>query len=119
MTQAARVSSALLAVAGLAGAVMPRRVAESMDLDPRTGRGLLEVRAGLGAAYVALGLYAALTDNPAAHRAVGAAWLGAAAGRLAGMALDDPRTDVIHWGSLALELSGGVAALRAQPPATR
>lgn len=113
MTQAARVSSGLLALAGLAGAVVPRRVAESMDLDPRSGRGILEVRAGLGAAYVALGLYAALADAPAGYRAVGAAWLGAASGRLAGMVLDEPRTDVIHWGSLALELGGGLAAIGA------
>ena len=112
MVPAARCSSALLALAGLAGAVMPRRVADSMDLDPRSGRGILEVRAGLGAAYVGLGLYAALTDAPAAHRAVGAAWLGAASGRLAGMVLDEPRTDLIHWSSLALELGGGWAAIR-------
>ena len=119
MTQAARVSSALLALSGLAGAVMPRRVAETMDLDPRTGRGILEVRAGLGAAYVALGLYAALANTPAAHRAVGAAWLGAASGRIAGMALDEPRTDIVHWGSLALELTGGLAAIHAWPKPAR
>jgi hypothetical protein len=112
MTQAARVSSALLALAGLAGAVMPQRVADSMDLTPRTGRGVMEVRAGLGAAYVALGLYAVLANTPSTHRAVGAAWLGAATGRLAGLALDEPRTDVIHWSSLALELGGGFAAIR-------
>lgn len=113
MTRAARASSAVLALAGLAGAVMPRRVADSMDLDPRSGRGILEVRAGLGAAYVALGLYAALVNTQAAHRAVGAAWLGAASGRVAGMMLDEPRTDILHWGSLALELTGGFAAIRA------
>ena len=113
MTQAARVSSALLALSGFAGAAMPRRVADSMDLDVRTGRGLLEVRAGLGAAYVALGAYAAVVDTPATYRAVGAAWLGAATGRLVGLALDEPRTDLIHWGSLALELVGGLAAFRA------
>lgn len=113
MTNAARASSALLALAGAAGAVMPKRVADSMDLDARSGRGVLEVRAGLGAAYVALGLYATLADNPGAYRAVGAAWLGAAAGRLAGLAVDHPRTDAIHWGSLALELGGGLAAIRA------
>ena len=92
---------------------MPHRVADAMDLDARTGRGILEVRAGLGAAYVALGAYAALANTPAAYRAVGAAWLGAATGRLAGLALDEPRTDIIHWGSLALEVLGGLAAVRA------
>jgi hypothetical protein len=100
-------------LAGLAGAIMPKRVAHSMDLEARTGRGILEVRAGLGGAYVALGLYATLADDAGAYRAVGAAWLGAAAGRLTGLALDHPRTDAVHWSSLALELGGGLAAIRA------
>lgn len=94
---------------------MPRRVVEAMDLEPVSGRGLLEVRAGLGASYVALGLWAVVTDSPTARRAVGAAWLGAAAGRVTGMAVDAPRTDAIHWGSLALEVGGGLLAWGGRP----
>ena len=111
-----RASSGLLAASGLAGVVMPRRVAEALDLTPGGGRGLLEVRAGLGGGYLALGLWALASDTPGAHRAVGVAWLGAASGRLLGMLRDDPDTDAVHWGSLALEVGGGLVALAATRP---
>lgn len=73
----------------------------------------METRAGLGAGYAALGLWALLSDSPTAHRAVGVAWLGAASGRLTGMTLDQPQTDPIHWGSLAMELTGGLVGVLA------
>ncbi|WP_232680997.1 hypothetical protein [Nocardioides sp. R-C-SC26] len=109
-----RASALVLAASGLAGVVMPERVAEAMQFGRSgeiAGRARLEVRAGLGAAYVALGVWGVLSSDPAARRAVGLAWLGAASGRLLGMAVDDADLDGVHWGSLALETGGAAAAL--------
>ena len=43
-----RVSSAALMASGLAGSVMPERVAAALDLPAVTKRGIAETRAGLG-----------------------------------------------------------------------
>jgi hypothetical protein len=108
-----RASSLALAAAGLAGVVMPVGVAESMELDGTSGRARAEVRAGLGATYVALAVWALADGSPTAHRAVGAAWLGAGASRLTSLVVDRPRTDPVYWGSLALELGAGLGAVLA------
>jgi hypothetical protein len=108
-----RASSLALAASGLAGVLIPDRVAESMDLGGGNGRARAEVRAGLGATYVALGLWALADGSPTAHRAVGAAWLGAGFSRLSSLAVDRPRTDPTYWGSLALELGAGLGAVLA------
>ncbi len=52
-----RVSSLALMLSGVAGAVMPTRVASALDLTPSSGRGI-ETRAGLGGTYAALGTWA-------------------------------------------------------------
>jgi hypothetical protein len=75
-----RVSSAALMLSGLAGMVMPRRVAAALDLPVTTSRGMAETRAGLGGTYAALGGWALVSRQPAAHAAVGVTWLGAAPG---------------------------------------
>jgi hypothetical protein len=106
-----RAASASLGVAGLAAVLLPARVGDSMGFGEVTSRGLTEIRAGLGATYVALAAYALVTDDLRVHRAVGATWLGAAAARTIGLAQDRPHTDAVYWGSLALELGAGVGAL--------
>lgn len=106
-----RISSAALMAAGVAGVVMPVRFAAALDLPATTGRGRAETRAGLGGTYAALGGWALVSREPAARRAVGVAWLGAAAARLGAMAVDRPRTDWVFWASLAMELGFGATAL--------
>lgn len=67
-----RASSATLGLAGLAAVLVPARVGDTMGFGEVSPRGLTEIRAGLGATYVALAAYALATDDPRAHRAVGA-----------------------------------------------
>ncbi|MBL7497137.1 hypothetical protein I6A84_26155 [Frankia sp. CNm7] len=114
---AGRLSSAALMVSGLAGVVMPVRVATALDLSATTGRGRAETRAGLGGTYAALGGWALVSRAPAARTAVGAAWLGAAATRLGSLAVDRPRTDWIFWLSLAMEVGLGTVAVVPRPDA--
>lgn len=74
-----RLSSAALLASGLAGVMIPERVAAALDLPPTSARGRAEARAGLGGTYAALGAYGLLSRSPGASRAVGVTWLGAAA----------------------------------------
>ena len=115
---------------GLAGVVMPGRVAATLELSAETERGIAETRAGLGGTYAALGGWALVSHDPAAQTAVGVTWLGAAAVRIASLALDRPKTDVAFWSYLAAEIGFGTLALAAttsmrsvhasrQPPSTR
>ena len=106
-----RVSSAALLASGVAGILIPQKVAASLELAPLTARGTAETRAGLGGTYAALGLWSLLSRSPIAHRAVGVTWLGAAAVRLASLRLDEPQTDWTYWAYLATELGLGSSAL--------
>ena len=98
-------------LSGVAGVVMPRSVGEALDLPAASRRGVAETRAGLGGTYAALGGWALVSRDPAAQVAVGVTWLGAAAARLASLALDRPRTDWTFWAYLAAEIGFGVTAL--------
>lgn len=108
---AGQLSSAVLMLSGAAGVAIPDRVAEALDLPPRSARGRAETRAGLGGTYAALGAFALLDGSRGAQAAVGATWLGAGAVRLAALKVDRPRTDAAYWAYLALELGLGSAAI--------
>ena len=108
-----RVSSAALMLSGVAGVMMPERVASALRLTPASSRGIAEVRAGLGGTYAALGAWALVSRRRAAGVAVGAAWLGAATVRLVSLAIDRPQTDAAFWAYLAAEVGFGTIALAA------
>jgi hypothetical protein len=106
-----RLSSAALMLSGVAGVVMPERVASTLQLTPTSARGIAETRAGLGGTYAALGGVAFVSQRRAVHAAVGAVWLGAAAAHLVSLAIDRPRTDSAFWAYLAAEVGFGATAL--------
>jgi hypothetical protein len=106
-----RVSSAALMLSGLAGTLMPTKVAAALHLPASSGRGVAETRAGLGGTYAALGAWALVSRHPAAHTAVGVLWLGAGAARIGALLVDDPDTDRAYWAYLVAELGFGAAAL--------
>ena len=106
-----RLGSAALMLSGISGVVSPKRVGSALDVSALSARGVAETRAGLGGTYAALGAWALVSHDPAAQRAVGVTWLGAAAVRVASLALDRPRTDWTFWGYLAAEIGFGATAL--------
>jgi len=106
-----RVSSAALMASGLAGVVMPGRVAATLELSAGTKRGIAETRAGLGGTYAALGGWALVSRDPTAQAAVGVTWFGAAVARIGALVLDRPRTDCAYWAYLAAEIGLGAVAL--------
>ena len=107
----ARISSAALFLSGVAGIVTPVKFLQALDMDATSARGVAETRLGLGGTYAGLGAYALLSRSPAAHRAVGATWLGAGLVRLAALRIDRPRTDWTYWAYLSGELGLGAAGL--------
>jgi hypothetical protein len=106
-----RISSAALMLSGIAGAVMPRRVGDSLHLSATSERGVAETRAALGGTYAALGAWALVSRDAAAQTAVGVTWLGAAVVRVGSLAIDRPRTDWTFWAYLAAELGLGTTAV--------
>jgi hypothetical protein len=113
MTNMGRMSSAALMLSGVSGVVAPNRVATALHLTAESNRGITETRAGLGGTYAALGGWALVSRDPAAQAAVGVAWLGAAAVRLASLRVDRPETDASFWAYLAAEIVFGAGALAA------
>lgn len=114
-----RVSSAALLLSGVAALVSPDTVGNALRLVPSDARGKAEARAGLGGTYAALGAWSCLSATPEAAVAVGVTWWGAAAARLASLAVDRPRTDGSFWTYLGLEVVlGGMAMASARRRAT-
>jgi hypothetical protein len=111
-----RWSSAALMLSGVAIALTPERAASALHLAATSDRGVTETRAGLGGTYAALGGWALVSRDPAAQRAVGVTWLGAATVRLASLVVDRPPTDWTFWGYLAGEIGLGASALAAARP---
>ncbi len=112
-TSIGRISSAALLASGLAGIAIPERFAAALDLTATSPRGRAEIRAGLGGTYAALGTYALLSRSPAARRAVGLTWLGAAIVRIGAFEVDEPEADWTYWAYLAGEIGLGTGALLA------
>jgi hypothetical protein len=106
-----RLASATLMLSGAAAVARPDRVATAMSLAPVGKRGLAETRAGLGGTYAGLGAWAFVTNSRAARTAVGVTWLGAAAGRVASMQIDQPEQDTTFMAFLVTEVAMGLAAL--------
>ena len=106
-------------VSGLAGVLMPEKVGAALGLPAPGTRGVAETRAGLGGTYAALGAWALVARDPAAQRAVGVTWLGAAGARLGSLMVDRPDVDWTFWAYLGAELGFGAIALRRRPTASR
>ena len=98
-------------LSGVAGVVSPTTVASALELPATSKRGIAEVRAGLGGTYAALGGWALVSREPAAQRAVGVTWLGAAAARLGSLVVDRPKTNWQFWAYLAAEIGLGATAV--------
>ena len=112
-TQLAYAAAGVVLLLGLLSLFNPVLAARLLGLDLAAPRGLSEVRATYGALFVTMGalLLWALPQRPRAAivvRAMGILWAGAAAGRVASMAIDGILT-VGSFGLLAIAL--GVAVL--------
>jgi hypothetical protein len=101
------ISGAILAVSGVAGILIPDRIAPVLDTTFVSARGRAELRIVYGALAVLGGWAVGVADHEV-FVAVGVFWLGAAAVRLLALALDRPRAGSTYWAFLALELVLGL-----------
>jgi hypothetical protein len=107
-----QIIAAVITVAtGLLSFVLPRSVQGFTGLNVSGPRGVTEIRAVLGGAFIALGAMPLLTRTPEAFRMLGIVYLVIGAARIVGMILDKSlvRSNLI---SLAAEIVfGGVLVL--------
>jgi hypothetical protein len=104
-------SALALSLSGVGIALDPGRAGELMRMPPTSARGRVEMRAGVGGTFAALGGWAARRGTSDAYTAVGVTWLGAAAVRALSMQTDDPETDWTFWLFLAAETTLGLAGV--------
>lgn len=94
---------ALLTLAlGLMGLVRPDAASAFTNVQPVGVIGRSEIRATYGGFFLLLGATCLATQEPWAFTTVGLAWLGAAAGRLASVVLDESR-EAQNFGGIAFE----------------
>ena len=95
---------------GLVSLVWPKSVQGFTGLSAPGPRGITEIRAVLGGAFIGLGLAPLLLGAPAAYKMLGITYLVIFACRIAGMALDKS-FERSNWISLAFEIVAGVILL--------
>jgi hypothetical protein len=92
---------------GLISLVRPRSVQGFTGLSAPGARGITEIRAVLGGAFIGLGVAPFLLNTPAAYRMLGITYLVIGIARFAGI-LMDRSTERSNWISLAVELVFGI-----------
>jgi hypothetical protein len=105
------IAAVVTVATGLLSFVLPRSVQGFTGLDVSGPRGVTEIRAVLGGAFIALGTVPLITRTPEAFRMLGIVYLVIGATRIVGMILDRSleRSNII---SLAVEIVfGGVLVL--------
>ena len=73
---------------GLISLIRPRSVTGFIGLEPTGPRGITEIRAVLGAFFIALGAVPLILNEPAAYQMLGIAYLVVALVRIASMIVD-------------------------------
>ncbi|HEM62382.1 MAG TPA: DUF4345 domain-containing protein [Chloroflexi bacterium] len=97
-------------VTGLVSFVRPRSVQGFTGLAAPGPRGVTEIRAVLGGAFIALGAVPLITRSPEAFRMLGAVYLVIGATRIVGMIVDRS-FERSNWISLAVEIVFGLVLI--------
>jgi hypothetical protein len=92
---------------GLISLVRPRSVQGFTGLEAPGPRGITEIRAILGGAFIGLGLAPLVLGAPAAYQMLGITYLAIAVARVAGIALDKS-LERSNWISLVVEIAAGL-----------
>ena len=92
---------------GLISLIRPRAVQGFTGLSAPGPRGITEIRAILGGAFIGLGLAPLILGAPAAYVMLGITYLVIAVARIAGIALDKS-SEGSNWISLVVEIVAGI-----------
>lgn len=93
---------------GAVGLLAPSRVGDFLGLAPDGPKGLAEIRATFGGLFLALGLAAALLQEPSTFRFLGLGWFGIAGGRAFAVVKDESRS-AATLGATVFEVLLGLA----------
>ena len=97
----------LTIVTGLISLIRPQTVMGFTGLAVPGVRGITEIRAVLGGAFIGLGAAPLVLDATAAYQMLGITYLAIAVARAAGIALDRS-FERSNWISLAFEIAAGI-----------
>ena len=100
---------------GVAGLILPARIAAMVGISPLGGPGLAEVRATYGGFFVGIGVVCLLSGSRAAFATAAAGWLGAAVARLFSM-VRDRREPARNAAGLVVEAGIGLLLLTGALP---
>ena len=101
----------LLTIAtGILAIIRPKTVADFTGLQMNHPRGLVEMYAGVGALFIALGAAPLILRHPIANQMLGIAYLGIAAARFPAM-LVHKSFERSNWVSLVVEIIFGIVLL--------
>jgi hypothetical protein len=95
---------------GLISLIRPRAIEGFTGLAAPGPRGITEIRAVLGGAFIGLGVSPLILDIPQAYQVLGITYLIIAASRITGIALDSSHTRS-NYISLAVEVVAGIILL--------
>ena len=95
---------------GLISLILPRSVQGFTGLSAPGPRGITEIRAILGGAFIGLGLAPLVLGSPAAYRMLGITYLVIAVALIAGIVLDRS-FERSNWISLVVEIAAGIILL--------
>jgi hypothetical protein len=95
---------------GLISLVRPRSVMDFTGLHVSGARGITEIRAVLGGAFIGLGMAPLILNAPTTYRMLGITYLIIAAARLAGLVLDQSG-ERSNYLSLAIEIVAGIVLI--------
>jgi hypothetical protein len=108
--QIANAGAVVTLALGVLGLLLPGKAAQLVSISPVGRTGISEIRATYGGLFTMLAAVVLLAQDRAMFGMVGAAWAGAAAGRLFSIWRDANR-ERKNLGGFALELAIGVALL--------
>jgi hypothetical protein len=97
----------LTIVTGLISLIRPRAIMDFTGLVVPGARGITEIRAILGGAFIGLGIAPLVLGAAAAYQMLGITYLAIAVARVAGIALDRS-FERSNWISLAVEIVAGL-----------
>ena len=95
---------------GLVSLIRPRAVQGFTGLSAPGPRGITEIRAILGGAFIGLGLAPLILGAPAAYQMLGITYLVIAVARIVGIVFDRS-FERSNWISLAVEVVAGIILL--------
>ena len=105
------ISVGFMLVLGILPIFFPRQTARLLHFDLPDGRGVAEVRIGIGGLVAGIAVATLIGRDPAMKYVIAGAWIGLWSTRLLSIVLDRPKLTPDFFGLMAIEMTMTVFAL--------